>query len=101
MMPMLSGWSEVITVAASTTTGARPGLRHHRPRLEWHVAQGRDAGEVARPAWSWILGRIYSTGTPEDYKAVHGLQDEFGVVPLSAWGKPYTPPPGVVDPSLT
>src|SRR5882672_5695266 len=48
----------------------------------------------------WILGRIYSTGTPEDYQAVHALQDQFAVVPLSAYGKPYTPPPGVVDPSV-
>ena len=45
----------------------------------------------------WILGRIYCTGTPEDYEAVHALQDQFTVVPLSAYGKPYTPPPGVVD----
>jgi hypothetical protein len=47
----------------------------------------------------WVLGRIYSTGTTEDYQAVHALQDQFSVVPLSAYGKPYTPPPGVVDPS--
>src|SRR5262249_42697355 len=25
----------------------------------------------------WILGRIYCTGTPEDYKAVHAAQDAF------------------------
>ncbi len=42
----------------------------------------------------WILGRIYCTGTPEDYEAVHALQDQFAVVPLSAYGKPYTPPSG-------
>jgi hypothetical protein len=48
----------------------------------------------------WILGRIYSTGTPEDYKAVHALQDKFSVVPLSAYGKPYTQSPGVVDPAF-
>jgi hypothetical protein len=48
----------------------------------------------------WLLGRIYCTGTPEDYKAVHALQDEFKLVPLSAYGKPYTPPAGVVDPSI-
>jgi hypothetical protein len=27
---------------------------------------------------------------------VHALQDKFSVVPLSGYGKPYTPPPGVV-----
>ncbi len=45
----------------------------------------------------WILGRVYCAGTPQDYKAVHELQDQFSSVPLSAYGKPYTPPPGVVD----
>ena len=48
----------------------------------------------------WLLGRIYCTGTPEDYAAVHKLQDEFKLVPLSSYGKPYTPPAGTVDPSI-
>jgi len=48
----------------------------------------------------WVLGRIYCTGTPEDYKVVHALQDQVSAVPLSAYGKPYTPPPGKVDPSI-
>jgi hypothetical protein len=47
----------------------------------------------------WILGRIYCTGTPQDYAAVHALQDKFTLVPLSSYGKPFTPPPGVVDPA--
>ena len=42
----------------------------------------------------WLLGRIYCTGTPEDYEAVHALQDECKLVPLSAYGKAYTPPAG-------
>jgi hypothetical protein len=48
----------------------------------------------------WLLGRIYCTGTPEDYAAVHALQDKITAVPLSAYGKPYTSPPGTVDPSI-
>jgi hypothetical protein len=48
----------------------------------------------------WILGRIYCTGTPEDYAAVHKMQDEISLVPLSAYGKPYSPPAGKVDPSV-
>ena len=48
----------------------------------------------------WILGRIYCTGTPEDYKAVHSLQDKMSVVPLSSYGKPYTPPPAQVNPNF-
>ncbi len=45
----------------------------------------------------WLLGRIYCTGTPEDYKAVHALQDKFSLVPLSSYGESYTPLPGEVD----
>jgi hypothetical protein len=48
----------------------------------------------------WILARTYSTGTPEDYKAVWALQDQYELYPLSAWGKAYTPPPGKIDPSV-
>lgn len=48
----------------------------------------------------WLLGRIYCTGTPEDYAAVHALQDQVKLVPLSAYGQPYAPPPGKVDPSI-
>ena len=28
------------------------------------------------------------------------MQDAISVVPLSSYGKPYTPPPGKVDPSI-
>jgi hypothetical protein len=47
-----------------------------------------------------IIGRTYCTGTPEDYAAVHAIQDQYKLVPLSAYGKPYTPQPGKVDPSI-
>jgi len=47
-----------------------------------------------------VLGRIYCSGTPDDYKAVHALQDKFSVVPLSFYGKPYTPAVGGVNPNL-
>ena len=48
----------------------------------------------------WILGRTYCTGTPEDYKAVHAHPGRYTLVPLSAYGKPYTPPEGKVDPTI-
>jgi hypothetical protein len=45
-------------------------------------------------AIAWLLGRIYCSGAPEDYAAVHALQDAFKLQPLRAWGKDYDPPPG-------
>ena len=48
----------------------------------------------------WILGRTYCTGTPEDYKACMRCRPNIRSVPLSAYGKPYTPPKGKVDPKI-
>src|SRR5262245_51427890 len=48
----------------------------------------------------WILGRTYCTGTPEDYKACHAVMDKYQLVPLSAYGKPFTPPAGKVDSAI-
>jgi hypothetical protein len=48
----------------------------------------------------WLLGRIYCTGTPEHYNPVHALQDKFSPVPLSSYGKPYTPVPGWTTTSI-
>ncbi len=38
-----------------------------------------------------IGGRTYCAGA-NDYAAVNALQDQYKLTPLSAWGKPYTPP---------
>src|SRR3989304_10189791 len=48
----------------------------------------------------WILGRINCTGTPQDYSAVHAMQDEISLVPRSSYGNTYPHPPGKVDPSI-
>jgi hypothetical protein len=37
-----------------------------------------------------ILGRTYADGTDQDYAAVNALQAQYRIVPLSAYGKPYT-----------
>ena len=67
----------------------------------WEGTLPEGVTEVKVPTSSiWILARTYSTGTPEDYKAVWALQDQFKLYPLSAWGKDYTPPAGKVDPSV-
>ena len=39
----------------------------------------------------WIVGRTQTNGK-DDYPAVHAIQDQYRLTPLSAWGKDYTPP---------
>ena len=100
IMPMLDGWSEVFEVAGSRTTGGK-AQTYAITGPGWSGTLPAGVKEVPSPTGMvWILGRIYSTGTPEDYKAVHALQDKFTVLPLSAYGKPHTPATGVVDPGF-
>jgi hypothetical protein len=44
-----------------------------------------------------LLGRTQTNGKA-DYAAARKFQDEMSTVPLSAYGKPYTPPKGTVNP---
>ncbi len=100
LMPMLSGWTDVFQVPGKRTTGTK-AQTYAITGPGWKGTLPAGVKEYKSPtSMVWILGRIYCTGTPEDYKAVHALQDQFSVVPLSAYGKPYTPPPGKVDPSI-
>ncbi len=100
LFPMLDGWTEVFQVPGKRTTGTGPQI-YAITGPGWKGTLPAGVKEYKSPtAMVWLLGRIYCTGTPEDYAAVHKLQDAISLVPLSAYGKPYTPPPGKVDPSI-
>src|SRR5215813_11504194 len=97
---MLDGWTTVFQVPGKRTTGgAAQTYAITGPGWKGSLPQG--VREYKSPTnIVWLLGRIYCTGTPEDYKAVHELQDQCKLVPLSAYGKPYTPAQGKVDASV-
>ena len=100
MMPMLSGWTDVFQVPGTRTTGQRP-QKYVITGPGWSGALPAGLTEYKSPTGIiWLLGRIYCTGTPEDYAKVHALQDEISLVPLSQYGKPYTPQPASVDPGI-
>jgi hypothetical protein len=100
LMPMLDGWTNVFEVPGTRTTGNKaqayaitgPGWKGKLPE---GVKELKSQTNVV-----WILGRTYCTGTPEDYKACHAVMDQYDLRPLSAFGKPYTPPAGRVDPGI-
>ena len=100
LFPFLDGWTTVFQVPGKRTTGTGaqtyaitgPGWTGTLPA---GVKEYKSATSLV-----WLLGRIYCTGTPEDYKAVHELQDQVKLVPLSAYGKDYTPEAGKVDASI-
>ncbi|MCP4619228.1 MAG: DUF1254 domain-containing protein, partial [Bradyrhizobium sp.] len=100
LFPMLDGWTNVFQVPGKRTTGT--GAQTYAiTGPGWSGSLPAGVKEYKSPTnMVWILGRIYCTGTPEDYAAVHAVQDQCKLVPLSSYGKPYTPPEGKVDASI-
>ncbi len=99
LMPMLDAWTNVFASPGKRTTGTKAG----------HFA-------ITGPGWSgklpkgvirikaptnivWMIGRTQTNG-PKDYPSVHAIQNGYKLMPLSSFGKPYTPPEGKVDPSI-
>lgn len=100
LMPLLDGWTDVFAVPGKRTTGT--GAQTYAiTGPGWSGSLPPGVKELKSPtSIVWLLGRTYCTGTPEDYAAVHALQDQYKLAPLSAYGKAYTPPPGHVDPAI-
>ncbi len=100
LMPMLDAWTTVFQVPGKRTTGTKV-QSYAITGPNWQGTLPEGVVEYKSPtAMVWILGRTYCTGTPDDYAAVHAIQDKYSLVPLSAYGKPYTPPRGQVDPKI-
>ena len=100
LFPMLDGWTDIFQVPGKRTTGTA-AQKYAITGPGWRGTLPAGVTEYKSPTGMvWLLGRIYCTGSPEDYKTVHALQDQMTAVPLSSYGKPYKPTPGVVDPAI-
>jgi hypothetical protein len=85
-------WSNVFTSIGKRNTGtsaanfliAGPG---------WQGTPPADVKQVFRSPtrFVWVNGQMQADG-PEDYAVVNALQKQYKLTPLSAWGRPYTPP---------
>jgi hypothetical protein len=100
LMPMLSGWTDVFASPGTRTTGTK-AQTYAITGPNWNGQLPDGVKELKSPtSMVWILGRTYCTGKPDDYDAVHTIMDKYQLVPLSAYGKRYTPAPGKVDASI-
>ena len=100
LIPMLDAWTTVFQVPGKRTTGDK-AQTYAITGPNWKGELPKGVTEYKSPTnLVWIIGRTYCSGTPADYEAVHALQDKYSLVPLSAYGKPYTPPKGKVDPNI-
>jgi hypothetical protein len=91
LLPMLDMWTDVFAVPGKRTTGT--GAQTFAvvgPHWQGQLPKGVDL--VRSPTSTvWMLGRTQTNGKA-DYAAVHTFQDGLKAVPLSHYGKPYTPP---------
>ncbi|MCB1943291.1 MAG: DUF1254 domain-containing protein [Candidatus Accumulibacter sp.] len=100
LMPMLDGWTTVFAAPGTRTTGGG-AQKYAITGPGWSGKLPPGVSEYKSPtAIVWLLGRIYSSGTPDDYKAVHALQDRFTAVPLRGYGERYAVTAGRVDPDV-
>ncbi len=91
LMPMLDAWTNVFASPGSRTTGTGKGdFAIVGPGFKGKLSAGLK--KIESPTnLVWIIGRTQTNGKA-DYEAVHAIQKEYKLIPLSAWGKPYTPP---------
>jgi hypothetical protein len=99
MMPMIDAWTNIFASPGKRTTGTKAG-NFAMTGPGWSGTLPKGVQELKSPTnMVWIIGRTQTNG-PKDYAAVRAIQKQYKLVPLSAFGKAYTPPPGQIDPTV-
>jgi hypothetical protein len=93
LLPLLDLWTDIFASPGKRTTGtAAQTFAIVGPKWDGRLPDGVELVR-APTARGWLLGRTQTNGKA-DYEAVHKFQDGLSAIPLSAWGKDYTPPRG-------
>jgi len=99
LMPILDGWTNVFSSPGKRTTGTEAGS-FAIVGPNWTGTLPADLKQLRSPTnLAMIAGRTQADG-PADYAVVNAIQKQYRLTPLSAFGKPYAPPTGVVDPQI-
>lgn len=99
LMQMMDAWTNVFASIGTRTTGEQEG-NFAVVGPKWSGALPAGVKKLQSPTNSvWIIGRTLTRG-PADYAAVHAIQAQYTLTPLSAWDKKYLPPAGKVDPTV-
>jgi hypothetical protein len=101
LMQAFNMWTDTFAATGSRTTGTGAG-NFLLAGAHWKGMAPSDVKQTFRCStrYAWILVQISAAG-PQDFAEIHPLQDKLQFTPLSAWGKPYTPPDNVpIDPNV-
>src|SRR3981189_1942507 len=90
LMPILDGWTEVVGNPGTRTTGDKAG-DYAITGPQWTGVLPAGVNRIQSDTdMVWIAGRTYTSGTPQDYDAVHEMQDQYTLVPLALFENPGT-----------
>ena len=92
LLPMLDAWTNVFASPGTRTTGNGKGsFAIVGPDWNGQLPAGLTA--IKSPTnMVWIIGRTQTNGK-SDFAAVNAIQDQYTLIPLSAWGKSTAHPP--------
>jgi hypothetical protein len=92
-------WMDTFAGVGKRTTGTGAGnFVVVGPGWQGEIPQGLQRINAPTP-YVWIIGRTRTDG-PQDYDAVHQVQDGYKLAPLSQWGKPPQAITVRIDPSV-
>lgn len=93
----------IVKDSVGTNTSGGKAATYLFTRENWQGAVPEGMIHMTFPTrYMVILGRTYASNTPEDLAKVHALQDQYKVVPLSSYGRPFTyQAPPVVNPGFS
>ncbi len=91
LMQLIDAWNNVLHVPGTRTVGDGGGdFVIVGPTWTGTLPEG--VTELRIPSNLAVIGGRTSVSGPEDYAAVHTLQDQYRLVPLQAWGTDWAPP---------
>lgn len=99
LMPLIDAWTNVFASPGKRTTGTTAG-QFAITGPNWAGTLPKGITEYKSPTNFVMIGGRTQANGPSDYNAVHAIQAQYKLTPLSAWRKPYRPTPGHVDPTV-
>jgi hypothetical protein len=101
VMQALNMWTDDFAEIGTRTNGGKAGnYLIAGPKLNRATPKDVDVSYKCTRRYAWVLVQM-AASSAADFPAIHAKQDQLKITPLSAWGKPYTPPAKVaVDPNV-
>jgi hypothetical protein len=99
LLPLFDAWTNVFATPGTRTMGnSAHSFLIAGPNWSGTAPAGMQV--LRSPTnMAWLLGRTQTNG-PEDYAAVHAVQDGYKLVPLSKFGTSYVPAKVALDPGF-